>query len=76
VRAQAKKPAKAPAKAPARSRAKQEAKVITTVGLPPDKLKALDRAAARETRSRNNLIEAWLTEMLEQKGYLPRPEDQ
>jgi hypothetical protein len=46
--------------------------VPVTVGIPPEKLALLDRAAARETRSRNNLIDAWLTEMLEQKGYSVR----
>jgi len=42
-----------------------------TVGLPLDLVELLDKAAGRERRSRTNLIEAWLAEQLERKGYLP-----
>jgi hypothetical protein len=46
--------------------------VPVTVGLPPEMVDLLDVAADRERRSRTNLIDAWLAEMLEQKGYSVR----
>ena len=49
--------------------------VPVTVGLAPEMVELLDRAATRERRSRTNLIDAWLAEMLERKGYLPPQEN-
>jgi hypothetical protein len=46
--------------------------VPVTVGMPAELIELLDVAAERERRSRTNLIDAWLAEMLEQKGYSVR----
>jgi hypothetical protein len=45
--------------------------VPVSVGLSPEMVELLDQAATRERRSRTSLMAAWLTEMLEQKGYKP-----
>jgi hypothetical protein len=43
--------------------------VPVTVGMQPELVKLLDAAASRERRSRNNLIDTWLADRLEQEGY-------
>ncbi len=39
----------------------------------PKVRKALDKAAADDSRSLNNMIEKILTDWLRERGYLPKP---
>jgi hypothetical protein len=45
----------------------------TSIRLDPKIKKALDKAAADDSRSLNNMIEKILTDWLRERGYLPKP---
>jgi hypothetical protein len=63
-------PAKRVAKAAPKPARKTRGRLVpVTVGMPPELIERLDQAAEQENRSRTNLIDTWLAEMLEQKGY-------
>lgn len=45
----------------------------TSIRMDPKVRKALDKAAADDSRSLNNMIEKILTDWLRERGYLPKP---